>query len=101
MGRTWALTRLTLVGNDDHSSAANLVAALYAGDPATPMLGDVVIPNLAIPYWSGFNNRTIWVDDSQEMFLVLTATGAVTNQNVVANVSVSEFWNQTIDQQYA
>lgn len=102
MGRIWSITRITIAANDDHSTLANATISAYVGDAATPMLGSLLIPGVTIPYFNTFNTKAVWVDDSAELFFMLNPTATVvTPQTVVVNVEVSEFFDMTVDQQYA
>ena len=102
MGRIWAITRITIAANDDHTALANATIAAYVGDAATPMLGSLLIPGVAIPYFNTFNTKAVWVDDGAELFFMLNPIATVvTPQTIVVNVEVSEFFDKTVDQQYA
>lgn len=102
MGRIWAVTRITIIGNDDHTAVTNCAVAAYVGDAATPMQGSVLIPGINVPYFNSFNTKSIWVDDSEEIFFIAYALGADLNsQNIVVNLEVSEFFDHDVDQQHA
>lgn len=90
LGRVWSITRLTLLGADDHSSVANLSAALYIGDPANPHLGTCIIPNLSVTSFQTFNKENLWVHDTESLFINWTASGVLTGQQVVISATVSD-----------
>lgn len=101
MGRIWNVARLTVVGNDDHTSEADLTVAMYQGDPTIPALGQLVVPGISIPYYQTFSRHSIWVHDTEDLFFNAVSASGHTNQNLVINVTVSEFWDPAVDQQYA
>lgn len=100
LGRVWSITRLTLLGGDDHSSVANLTAALYIGDPANPHLGTCVIPNLSVTTFLTFNRENLWVHDTEAMFINWTASGTLTGQQVVISATVSDSVDSAKTAQY-
>lgn len=98
-GRTWVVTRVTVLGADDHTTVANLTAALYIGDPANISLGQCVMPGQAIPFISTQNEHAFTVHDREDLFLNLSASGAVTATNVVATIQAYEYRDVDLESQ--
>lgn len=91
-GRTWAITRVTFTGADDHTAVANVLAAVYTGDPANPYLGGLILPGQAVPSVFTFNKDTVWVHETEAVFVQVSATGNVSAGTAVTiNCSMLEY----------
>jgi hypothetical protein len=100
-GRIWVCTRMTVIGNDDSSTIANLNAAVYIGDPANAGLSQCVRPGAAIPFIDIANEHAYVIHDREAFFLNLTAGASpVTGGQVVFNALVWEYEDRAIDSQF-
>lgn len=100
MGRVWSLTRLTIIGADDHTAVTGLVVALYAGDAQNSTLGECLIPGQTVPYFQPFNKDNIWIHDSESLYVNVTSTASVTSQQIVVSASVSEYVDHAREANY-
>lgn len=90
-GRVWVVTRNNIVGADDHTTVANVVAGLYIGDEQSPGLVNCVRFAQAVPQFVNFNQHAMIVHDRETLFVQITATGSVTGQVIVANATAWEY----------
>jgi hypothetical protein len=90
-GRVWILTRLTVLGDDDHTTKAGLVGALYVGDDANVGLSQCVRAGTTIPFTTTENERGYVVHDRETAFLNFTATAPNITGMVVANALVWDY----------
>lgn len=97
-GRVWVVTRINLMGDDDHTVKANLLGALYIGDPANVGIGQCVRFGQGIPWTTTENEHAYIVHDREDLFINFTASGSVTG-GVVATVTVWEYRDADIESQ--
>lgn len=92
-GKMWNLLSMTITGNDDHTTLANVLVALYiGGDPFNLNLMQCVVPAQAVPSFQTFSKGTIWVHTET---LVANISGSGTgNNNIQVNLNVAE-WKVT------
>lgn len=99
-GRIWVVTRVTVLGDDDNTTAANLVAAVYVGDDSNPGLTQCVLHGQAIPFTSTQNEHAWVVHDRETLFIQVTATAdIVAAEQIVANALAWEYRDSDIDSQ--
>jgi hypothetical protein len=98
-GRVWVLTRITVLGDDDHSVKANALAAVYIGDDSNVGLTQCVRYGTAIPFTTTENEHGYVVHDRETLFLNITATAGGIVGMVSANVLVWEYRDIDIDTQ--
>jgi hypothetical protein len=85
-GRTWKVTRVTVIGVDDHTAGVNLVAAIYIGDAAQASLTQVVQHGQTIPFTTVENDQAFVVHDREDLFVNFTA---VTNDSTTSTAVVT------------
>jgi predicted nucleotidyltransferase len=98
-GRVWVVTRVTVLGDDDHTVKANVVAALYIGDDSNVGLAQCVRHGTAVPFTTTENEHGYVVHDRETLFLNITATADGISGMVSANVLVWEYRDSDIDSQ--
>lgn len=104
-GRVWKITRLTVIGNDDHSTVANLSASLYIGQGGGPVIGDevmqgqCVLHGQAIPFTSTQNEHAWIAHDRDQVTVLLRAFGAVTSTNIFMSGQAWEYRDRDTEQQ--
>lgn len=98
-GRVWVVTRIVAISTDDHTTVANLQAALYIGDPLTFGLSQCVRSGQALPWTTTENEHAYVVHDREDLFVNYTATGAVTATQLVVNAMAWEYRDCDIDSQ--
>lgn len=101
IGKVWSLRRVTITGGDDHTSIASLVAAVYAGDSYNFALTQCIVPGQILPYFQTFGTSAVPIKDSERLFVNFTAAGSLPFQEIQASMTVIE-WNECdIENQYA
>jgi len=98
-GRVWVLTRVTVLGDDDHTTKANVVAAVYIGDDANVGLTQCVRHGTPVPFTTTENEHGYVVHDRETLFLNITATADGVTGMVSANCLVWEYRDSDIDSQ--
>lgn len=98
-GRVWVLTRVTVLGDDDHTLKTNVVAAVYIGDEANVGLAQCVRHGTAVPFTTTENEHGYVVHDRERLFINITATADGVVGMVAANVLVWEYRDSDIDTQ--
>lgn len=98
-GRVWVLTRVTALGDDDHTAKANVVGALYVGDDSNVGLAQCVRHGTAIPFTTTENEHGYVVHDRETLFLNITATADGVVGMVSVNCLVWEYRDSDIDTQ--
>lgn len=84
-GRVWNVMSLAVVGNDDHTAVAGSTVALYAGDPTSPSLGQLIMPATAgtvLPFFEDIGTNVIWIESMAELFVIVNGAGV--GQNLTA-----------------
>lgn len=100
-GRLWVVTRVTVIGADDHSTITNAVAALYVGDSSNVGLSQCVRPGQAIPFFDTSNEHAFIVHDREDLFINVTAvTADIAAGQVVFNALAWEYRDSDIDSQF-
>lgn len=100
-GKVWSLRRITVLGNDDHSTVTSLTAALYSGDMYNVNLAQCIIPGQTMPYFQTFGNNSVPILSTDSLFVNIEATASVTYQQFVISASVQEWDDPAIEVQYA
>lgn len=98
-GRVWVVTRVTVLGNTDHDTSTNVVAALYVGDDQSISLGQCVLDAQPIPFTSTQNEHAWVCSDKESVYLNITATGSNTLTQVVSNVLAWEYRDKDVLEQ--
>jgi len=98
-GRVWVLTRVTVLGDDDHTLKTNVVAAVYIGDDANVGLTQCVRHGTPVPFTTTENEHGYVVHDRERLFLNVTATADGVTGMVSANCLVWEYRDSDIDSQ--
>jgi hypothetical protein len=101
VGKVWVVKRVTVTGGDDHSAVANMVAAVYAGDPYNFTLSQLVQPGIAVPYVDTWSTDSFVVHSSEQLFVNWIGTGNVNFQTVSANMQVQEWNEKEYESRYA
>ena len=90
-GRTFVVTRVTVLGNDD-VSANQLIAAVYIGDTIKANPIQAVISAQAIPFTTTVNSKALIVHSTETIFLyVHDLVGNIGPEQVVANIQVLDY----------
>ena len=90
-GRTFVVTRVTVLGNDD-VSANNLIAAVYIGDNIKANPIQAVISAQPIPFTTTVNSKALIVQSTETLFLYVHDTvGNIGPEQVVANIQVLDY----------
>lgn len=103
-GRIWVVTRVTVMGADDHTAVAAAMGAVYVGyDNGLdltdgPGLSQCVLTGTAIPFTTVLNEHAIVVHDREILMVNVAATGAL-DSPIVANALVWEYPDAAIDSQ--
>lgn len=100
-GRTWVITRVTVLGADDHTALPNWYAAVYIGDPANVGLGQCVAPAAQVPFISTQNEHAWTVHDREDLFLNITAIGQdqAAGQVIVTTIQAYEYRDCDLESQ--
>jgi hypothetical protein len=98
-GRIWRVTGVTVLGTDDHSTAANVTVSIYVGDPFTSTIGNCRVPGTAVPFLNTWNSRFMIVHDRENLFAIVNTSQAVTAQQIVVNALAWEYPDWAIDAQ--
>ena len=103
-GRIWIVTRVNVMGADDHTAVANTTAAVYVGydnglDISNgPGLSQCVLTGLAVPFTTILNEHAIVVHD-REQLLINVAVSNTVDAEIIANALVWEYPDKAIDSQ--
>lgn len=100
-GTMWYIRRIVIMGANDSTSVANLTGALYIGDHTNLLPSQCVQTGLAMPFTQFVSTNAAPVRSGESVYVNFTATGAVTNQAVVATVLVEEFDDRVKERQNA
>ena len=99
-GRTWVVTRVTLLGADAHTTVADMTAAVYIGDPANVGIGQCVYHGQAIPFTSTQNEHAWTVHDREDMFFnIVSSADVAAGQIVVATIQAYEYRDVDLESQ--
>ena|SRR5690348_621798 len=93
-GKLWNILTITIVGNDDHTTATGAVSIYVDSDNDSNSLGLAAcrVPALAIPSFTSISRGTLWAHNTGNV--VANVTGASGTQNVLVTTTVAE-WNVT------
>lgn len=83
-GRIWRVTRVLVLGADDHTTAAGIVGSIYVGDPANPFMMQAITEGRVLPFTQANNDEFVWVHSSEALFVNFSATAAVASAQTVA-----------------
>lgn len=87
----WDLRSLVLTGSDDHTTVANVTAAVYSGQRSGVgmALTDLAWTGLAIPSSTSWNAQVV-IEHRQGLYLALSGTGVVAGLTLMVNALVLE-----------
>lgn len=94
-GSTWCLVDVVVTGADDRTLVANTTGALYVGDPANIMLGNLLRPAQAIPGFWSFSKEVIFAHYNDSVFVVVY--GAAADQGLAAVARIHQYSEDTIE----
>lgn len=100
-GSIWNVLGFSICGETDIVTSSGGKAALYIGSvPSSgqPSLADLRLPNLSVPTYSDFSNRTQWCAPSQWVFFNLVAINGIIQ--FVANVFIAEYREEDVISHY-
>lgn len=89
-GSIWQVRCITMFGNDDHTVVANLLAALYTGDPQNLSLASLKVVGLAIPSTTFIPDTAIWCHPNENVCINFSDV-IPAGQMVGANIVVEEW----------
>ena len=98
-GRTWAITRITVLGNGDTSTLTNVFGALYIGDDQNAALTQCVQNGIQIPFTTVENERAFVVHSREQFFVNIFASAAASNVAVTVNALAWEYPDAAVSTQ--
>lgn len=104
-GRTWIVTRINCMADDDHTALANATAAVYIGNDnglditEGPALTLCVLTGQSIPFTTILNEHALVVHDRELLMVNVNVSNSV-DANIVANALVWEYKDVDIETQY-
>ena len=90
-GRTWIVTRIVCLGEDDNTTHTNMVGAVYIGDESNFGLSQCVRSGQSIPWTTTENEHAYVVHDREDLFVHFTAIGGTTVPQMTVNALAWEY----------
>jgi hypothetical protein len=90
-GKIWWINEVVVTGNDDRTAVAGTTAALYRGEipipGASPVLGNLIRPAIAVPGVFVFSGEKYPIQDGDHLFVAVYLGAAQVSLSATAQVA--------------